>query len=28
MTYYHINAFASEIFKGNLAAVCITSEPL
>ena len=28
MTYYHIDAFASEIFKGNLAAVCIISEPL
>ena len=28
MTCYHIDAFTSEIFKGNPAAVCITSEPL
>ena len=28
MTCYHIDAFASEIFKGNPAAVCITDEPL
>ena len=28
MTCYHIDTFTSEIFKGNPAAVCITSEPL
>ena len=28
MTCYHIDAFTSEIFKGNPAAVCITNEPL
>ena len=28
MTCYHIDAFTSEIFKGNPAAVCITDEPL
>ncbi|WMJ72932.1 PhzF family phenazine biosynthesis protein [Cytophagaceae bacterium ABcell3] len=28
LTYYHVDAFSSEPFKGNPAAVCVTDKPL